>query len=331
MSAAEIYAANLESIVKVETTIVSQNAYGLERSSIATGTGFVISEDGYIFTNHHVIEGGASFKVIFKNGDSYEAELTGSEANGNDIALLKIDASGLRPVELGDSSTLSIGDGVYVIGHPLGELDYSLTVGVVSALDREIAIDNDILRMFQIDAAVNRGNSGGPVFNHYGQVIGMVTAKYADSDIEGLGFAIEINELKDVLEDLKEFGFVRGQPYFGIGVKNATGQTDANGNVVSPAGALVSTVEKESCAETAGIKVGDIITALGDRKVESVAELLQAKKSYRAGDSASVTVFRNGEYLTLTIVFDEYVPEGVSSPGTPEQTLPGFPGQGGNW
>lgn len=304
-TSAGIYKENIESIVAIQTEIVTTNMFGQRVAGAAAGSGFVISEDGYILTNAHVVEGATSIKVKFENGEEYKAEVVGSETE-NDVAVLKINANkAFNAVVLGDSDKMVVGEDVVAVGNPLGELTFSLTKGVVSALDREIMVDNfTSINMFQVDCAVNEGNSGGPIFNMYGEVIGIVSAKYASSTIEGLGFCIPINDVADIVTDLIEYGKVVNKAYMGISVTDVDEKMITQYNMVK--GAYVSIVEKDSCAEKAGLKIGDIIVELDGEKVESVSELLSAKRGYKSGETVKLKVYRSGEYVELSITFDEY-------------------------
>jgi len=347
LSAGEVYAIACDQVVAVTTEITYTNYFGYTTSGAVSGSGFIISEDGYILTNYHVIEdaakGGHEISVLTHDGSEYVASIVGHEAE-NDVAVLKIEAEALSAATLGDSDSMAVGDGVYAVGNPLGELEYTMTSGMVSALDRDITTyDSDTggyhtINMFQIDAAVNSGNSGGPVYNDRGQVIGIVTAKYSDSGVEGLGFAVPINDALAIAEDLITKGYVSGKAYFGIGAD--TLPASVNQYYGLPAGAYVVSVEPGSCAEKAGLEVGDIITALGDTPITSSDELISAKKAYRAGDTTTVTVSRSGGDIVLDITFDEEVP-GENETQQPQQSqqnqnpyygfsqIPGFGGFGG--
>ena len=280
----------------------------------------MLTQDGYIVTNYHVIEEAAndssvSVEVAFANGDKYTAKLVGGEKD-NDVAVLKIDATGLTPVTLGDSGKLVVGQSVYAIGNPLGELTYSFTDGIVSALDRLITTSSSdangqtvstTLNVLQTNCAINPGNSGGPLFDSYGNVVGIVSAKYTQSgsgvSAEGLGFALPINDVKDILSDLMEHGYVTGKPYMGVQVTNVSDEAQRYGVV---AGAAVQYVAEGSCAEKAGLKVGDIITAIDDTAIDSSSALTAALSSnYKAGDKASMTIVREQKEQKLTITFDE--------------------------
>ena len=315
-SASDIYLLATQQVVGIRTEI-SYNIWGRQTTSTVSGTGFIVSEDGYILTNHHVIEdayqGGYDVNVIMYNGDSYKAEIVGFENEGSDIAVLKIDATGLTPVTIGDSSKLQVGEAVYAVGNPLGELTYTMTGGMVSALDRDITTSDqstgvtNTINMFQIDAAVNGGNSGGPVYNSRGEVVGVVSAKYEDTGVEGLGFAIPINDAVDIANDLITQGYVSGKSQMGI--KVLTVPQNVLNYYGLPVGAFVDSVVEGSGAEKAGIQPGDIITAIDEQEITGSSGLQSVLRDYRAGDSATVTVFRSGEYLKLSIVFDEQVPE----------------------
>ena len=312
LTAPEIYAAYVGSTVGITTEIVTTNGWGQPVSSAAAGSGFVITSDGYILTNYHVIEDANTIKVSFVDGTSYDAELVGGEEE-NDIAVLKIDATGLTPVIIGDSDNVRVGEQVVAIGNPLGELTYSMTQGIISARDRSITMENgEVMNMLQTDTAINSGNSGGPLFDMYGQVIGITSAKLSGSSsssatIEGLGFAIPINDVKDMVADIMENGYVTGKPYLGITVSTVP-QTVAERYGISQ-GALVESVDPASCAAAAGLQEGDIITALNGTTVVSSAELIEQKKNYQAGDTVTMEVERDGASLTLTLTFDEDTPE----------------------
>ena len=313
LPASAIYAQACEQVVGVTTEVTYANFFGMNSSSAVSGTGFIVSEDGYILTNFHVIEyaaqNGKDVNVILHDGTRYTALIVGYERY-NDVAVLKIDASGLHAVRFGNSDSISVGEVVYAVGNPLGELDFSMSTGHVSALDRAITSDESgvPIDMFQIDAAVNSGNSGGPVYNAAGEVIGIVTAKYASSGVEGLGFAIPINDAAKIADDLITKGYVTGRAYMGISF-------DPDYNVGygryyasywnMPAGTYVKAVESGSCAEKAGLQAEDIITKLGEAEIKNYTDLTSALHGFSAGDTTEITVYRGGEELVLTITFDE--------------------------
>ena len=309
LTASAIYAQACSQVVGVTTEVTYTNFFGMNSSSAVSGTGFIVSVDGYILTNYHVIELAAQndkdVNVILYDGTRYTASIVGYEKY-NDVAVLKIDANGLKPVSFGNSDSLSVGDLVYAVGNPLGELDFSMSTGHVSALDRAITSDESgvAINMFQIDAAVNSGNSGGPVYNAAGEVVGIVTAKYASTGVEGLGFAIPINDAVKIASDLITKGYVTGKAYMGV-------QIDQRYNSLysqyynMPLGAYVYSVEDGSCAEKAGLLAKDIITRLGDQDITGYTDLTSALHGFSAGDTTSMTVYRGGEEVTLTITFDE--------------------------
>ena len=319
LSAADIYELACKQVVGISTTVTGYNMFGQLTSNAVTGTGFILSEDGYILTNNHVVEDavstGSTVTVKLHDGSEYPAAIVGTEGRSNDIAVLKIDAKGLSPVTIGDSDTMQVGENVFVVGNPLGELTYTMTSGIISALDREIAADrNTTLNMFQLDAAVNSGNSGGPVFNDRGQVIGVVTAKYNASGVEGLGFAIPVNDAVAIAEDLVN------QAYLGITV-TTIGSEDAKKYNAVP-GVYVYSVDPGSCAEKAGIQQGDVIVKLGDTDVATTAELADAKKAYRPGDECTLKIYSSGEYKEVTVVFDGAPTEPKAPAEVPVQQQP---------
>ena len=308
LSGAQIYEElGKKQVVGINTSVTTQNIFGQETSSAVSGTGFIISSDGYILTNYHVIEYSAEYgyelTVMTYDGDEYTAEIVGFES-GNDIAVIKIDATNLSPVAFGNSDNIKVGEKVYAIGNPLGELTFTQTQGNVSALDRVIKTDAyTSINMFQIDAAVNNGNSGGPVYNSYGEVIGIVTAKYASSGVEGLGFAIPINDAVTISEQLIENGYVTGKAYLGVNLDDIKAYAIQYYKV--PQGAYVYSTVEGACAEKSGIQAGDIITALDGAKVTSVAELKSLLKLHSAGETVTVTVYREGSSVDITVTLDE--------------------------
>ncbi|MDD5937628.1 MAG: trypsin-like peptidase domain-containing protein [Clostridiales bacterium] len=308
MTGAEVYAANVGSAVGITTELVTTNFWGQKVKGAAAGSGFVITQDGYILTNYHVIDGASSIKVAFVDGTTYDATLVGGE-EANDIAVLKIDTTGLTPVKLGDSDNLVVGEQVCAIGNPLGELTFTYTSGSVSAKDRSITMENgEVMNMLQTDTAINSGNSGGPLFNMYGEVIGITSAKYSSSSssnasVEGIGFAIPINDVKDMVTDIIEKGYVTGKPNVGILMNDVS--TEATQRYGIPAGAYVEAVLKGSCGEKAGLKTGDVITAVNDTAVTSSGQLASAVKNYKAGDTVTFTVYRNGQNTSISVTLDE--------------------------
>jgi len=308
LSAAEIYALLTPACVGVSTSTTSTNVFGQITRGAITGSGFIISADGYVITNNHVIETALAekleVKVMLYSGEEYTAEIIGGDSR-SDVALLKIPGKDLPCVTLGTFAGTRVGEAIYAIGNPLGELTYSMTSGIVSALDRSITISNNTaIDMFQIDAAINNGNSGGPIINRFGQVIGIASAKYASSGVEGLGFAIPIDDALKVVDDLAAYGYVKGRPLLGVLVGNAEAYT-SDGTV----GAIVMEVNAGSCSEKAGILVGDIIVEAGGKAIASVADLLDARGSWHAGDTVTIVAIRGDETLTFSVTLDEDLPQ----------------------
>ena len=320
LSTTQVYAQNVNSVVAVSNYTTVTDRWGTTTGGTVlagTGSGFIISEDGYVITNHHVVEGAEKLTVTTHMGEEYTAALVGSDEI-NDVALLKLDADGLDPVEIGRSSDLMVGDMVIAIGNPLGELTATATVGYVSGKDRSVSTDGTLINMLQTDAAINSGNSGGPLFNMKGQVIGITTAKYSGSSssgasIEGIGFAIPIDDVMGMIEDFKSYGYLRGQAYLGVVVMNMDSSTA--GMYSLPVGPYVQSVAEGGSAEKAGILPQDIIIAVGDYPVDSNATLTSVLRRFSAGDSTTITVFRSGAEVELPITFDER-PQDVSIEST---------------
>lgn len=330
-TANDIYSVGCRQTVGISLEVTSANIFGQTSASAVAGTGFIITSDGYIMTNYHVIEpayeNNYKITVLFKDGTSYEASIAGFEEDG-DIAVLKIDANDLSPVTVGNSDNIAVGDSVFAIGHPLGELDFSMTSGRVSALDRSITADRNSapINMFQFDAAINSGNSGGPVFNESGEVIGIATAKVGSSGVEGLGFAIPINDAADIANELITKGYVSGKAYLGVDID--TRYTSVYAQYYNlPEGAYVYNVESGSCAEKCGLAAGDIITQMGDEPIGSYSDLNAAIKQFKSGESVEIVVYRANEYVTLTVTFDESRPN-TGSNGVNEFGLSSHPQTG---
>lgn len=324
LSTEEIVQKVLPSVVGVESqfTVTSNNSgyyYGFGNipstsSATGTGTGVVITEDGYIVTNAHVIydsEYGAGLadkiKVYMNDDNSYDAEVVGFDTDC-DLAVLKIDASGLTSAEFGDSDSLMLGESVIAIGNPLGfDLMNTVTSGIVSGLNRNITINDKAMNLIQTDTAINSGNSGGPLINKRGQVIGINSSKmsssYGSASIEGIGFAIPSNETSRIIDDLMEYGYVTGKPQLGISCQDVTETISQMYNM--PVGVYITDVSQDSAAEKAGLQSGDIITAVDGRDIETAEELNSQKNTHMAGDTIEVTYIRGGKEKTAEIVLDE--------------------------
>ena len=306
----QIYAANLGAVVGVNGSVTT-NVFGYTVKNAVSGSGFVISSNAttsYILTNYHVIDGVSDIKVFFADGKSYDATLVGGEQE-NDIAVLQIDAGNLQTVTLGDSDALNVGQEVYAIGNPLGELTFTFTGGYVSAKDRSVTMsDGTVMNMLQTDTAINNGNSGGPLFNEYGQVIGIVSAKLSSSGssseatVEGLGFAIPINDVHDMVVSIMEHGYVTGKPNVGIIMSNVPEAAQQYG---VPAGAEVQAILDGSGADKGGLQVGDIITAVNGTEVADTSALQEAVKDNKAGDTVTFSVYRDGNTVEVPVTLDE--------------------------
>ncbi|BAK98538.1 serine protease [Oscillibacter valericigenes Sjm18-20] len=306
MSDAEVYAANVNSVVSINTTGSSgTNIFGQSVETASAGSGFILTADGYIVTNHHVIEDANAVKVTLYNGDTYDATVIGSDED-YDIAVLKIEATGLQPVTMGDSDTLNVGDHVLAVGNPLGELTFSMSGGMVSSVNRAINVDGTPFNMIQTDTSINPGNSGGPLFNEYGEVVGIVSAKYSSyssESVEGLGFAIPMNDVLAMIQDIMTNGYVTNKPYLGITQGTMTSQMAEQYRYDISQGVFVYSVEDGSAADKAGLKMGDVITKVDDTDIATSEDLVAAKKSYSAGDTSTFTIYRDGKTQTVEVTW----------------------------
>ena len=306
MSPAEVYASTVNSVVSINCSSVSTNIFGQSVQSASSGSGFIITQDGYIVTNHHVVSGASSVTVTLHDGREYPATVVGSDSD-YDVAVLKINATDLQPVTLGNSSSVNVGDSVLAIGNPLGELTFSMSQGIVSCCDRAINVDGTPFNMIQVDASINPGNSGGPLMNLYGEVVGIVSAKYSsysDTTVEGLGFAIPIGDVQAIITDIMENGQVTDKPSFGITAGTMTEQMAAQYQIEQKSGAFVYSVNKGGAGEKAGLRMGDVITKVDSTDIASMEDLTAAKKGHKAGDTVTVTYFRDGSSHTTSLTFD---------------------------
>lgn len=302
MSMSEVYASNVNSVVSINVSATT-NYFGQTVETAASGTGFFITQDGYILTNHHVISGASSVKVTLYNGETYDATVIGSDED-YDIAVLKIDVTGATPVVLGDSSKVAIGESVAAVGNPLGELTFSMSEGIVSCVNRAINVDGTPFNMIQVDCSINPGNSGGPLFDLRGNVVGVTTAKYSGetvtgATIEGIGFAIPINDVREILSELREYGRVPNRAQLGVMVGTVYSTNTARSGRVQ-----VRDVTKDSAGAHAGLRDGDFILALDDYTVRTLSDLSAALRHYRGGQHATLTIERYGKTFRLPIVFD---------------------------
>lgn len=329
----KIYADNVQAVVAISNQSLTTNIFGQVSETASSGSGFIISENGYVVSNYHVVEGAQRLRVIMSDSKEYDATLVGFD-DVNDLAVLKIDATDLPYVKLGSSETLAVGDQVLAIGNPLGELTSTLTVGYVSAKDRMVNIDGTSINMLQTDAAINSGNSGGPLFNMNGEVVGITTAKFSGTSssgatIEGVGFAIPMDDVIGMIEDLVEQGYISGA-YLGVMVRDVDPTVSQAYGI--PMGVYVDTVTQGSCAEAAGVRAKDVIINLGGYEVTSMSTLSRALRKLEPGQTTTITVYRGGAQEHMEITLDEKPKETQTQ--TPEATTPSVtPGFGsfGDW
>lgn len=305
-SLSDVASAVTPSVVVVTTEqIVTDNYFwGGQQVLSGAGSGVILTTDGYIVTNYHVVEGAQQITVTLHDDSTYTATVVGSDQQ-SDIALLKIDATGLTPAVLGDSDSVQVGEVVIAVGNPMGTLGGTVTDGIVSALNRDISVEGNEMTLMQTSAAISPGNSGGGLFNTNGELIGIVNAKYSDEDAEGLGFAIPVNAMKTVVQDLLENGYVTGRPALGITVITVGDVQTAMQYGVSSLGVYVNSVDEGSGAEAAGMKAGDRIVSIGTQLVESTDDVTNALKSYNVGDVVEVQVDRGRELITLQVTLGE--------------------------
>jgi len=321
LTAAEIYQKNVSSTVGI-TTEITTNYYGYVSSSPASGSGFIVSSDGYVITNFHVIEDASKITVTLYDGTSYDAAIVGYDES-NDIAVLKVDAQDLQYVTLGSSDSLTVGEDVVAIGNPLGELTFSLTKGVVSALDREITLSSGVtMKLIQTDCSINSGNSGGALFNMKGEVIGITNAKYSSSSssstasIDNIGFAIPIDSVRTITEGIIEKGYF-SKPFIGVSVMDV----GVDGRIYAVTeGAVVKSVTTGTPADDAGLQINDVVTAMDGEAITSSSDLVAAVKATNPGETHTLSVNRNGETLELEIVIGETITSASTSTQAQQST-----------
>lgn len=283
------------SVVEIQTESVTNGSNPFQQYvSSGAGSGVILTQDGYIVTNHHVIEDANSITVRTRSGDEYNASLVGSDEQ-SDLAVLKIDATGLTPAVLGDSTTLEVGDLAIAIGNPLGELGGSVTSGIISALDREMTIDGQTMTLLQTDAAVNPGNSGGGLFNANGDLIGIVNAKSSGENVEGIGFAIPISTATDIIDELIDNGEVTSRPTLGVSLYNVEDEMTASQLGVDSTGVYIVQIVDGGAADNAGLRSGDRIVSVDGSEVSSASDVRAALNKHKIGESISITVERNGQ------------------------------------
>jgi serine protease Do len=319
LSIMEIAAQGKPAVVAINTEGTVTDLFGQTGNFQAAGSGFIITQDGYIVTNNHVIEGAKTITVVLDNGDIYEGALVGTDTR-NDIAVIKITGNNFPTVYLGNSATLEVGELAVAIGNPLGELSGTVTAGIISALDRLITLEGQSMHLLQTDAAINAGNSGGALFDSFGDVIGINTAKNTGSGVEGLGFAIPIDIAKPIIESLIKYGYVQGRPKIGISTRDVTQQMADYYHLT--VGVFVYSVETGSAADEAGLIKEDIIIAANGTKVTTTADLSDIKDKLKPGDTLVLTIVRGGKQMTVNVVLKEDVPSAVTPAASTNGTNP---------
>ncbi len=288
------------SVVEISTESYSNgNSIFGQYVSQGAGSGVIISQDGYIVTNNHVVEGADSITVKTMDGVEYPAQLIGTDAQ-TDIAVIKIDATDLQPAEFGNSDEIQVGQAAIAIGNPLGSLGGTVTTGIISAVGREITIDNETMTLLQTDAAINPGNSGGGLFDVNGKLIGIVNAKQAETGIEGLGFAIPISDVTGVIDDLVSHGHVTSRPLLNVSLQDIAENSYYTQNGREPGVYLVQIIEGGS-ADQAGLQVGDRIVSFDGQTISSSSQLKKILRSHAIGDEVSMVIDRDGTEQEVTI------------------------------
>ena len=330
LSPADLYEQNVNSTVGITISGETSSRYGYGYTYQASGSGFIITSDGYILTNYHVINGSKTVTVATYDHNTYDAKVIGYDAS-NDIAVIKIDAENLKPVTLGDSDTLRVGESVYAIGNPLGELTFSLTGGIVSALSRNVQTEaGTSMSLIQTDCAINSGNSGGALFNTRGEVIGITNAKYSSSgmsseaEIDNIGFAIPINSVKRIVTSIIENGYVL-KPYIGVSVSPLSDET---ANIIGiKAGAVVQDVTADAPADKAGIKTHDVIVKVGDTDINDSNDLVQVISKANPGDVLTFYIYRQGQEITLDVEIGSKTESALKEEEEPQEEAPAEQGQ----
>ncbi len=301
----EIAALTANSVVEITTETVTTGRFMGQYVSEGAGSGVIVTSDGYIVTNNHVVEGASKIGVRLKNGETYTATLVGTDEK-TDIAVVKISATGLQPAVFGDSDKLQVGQLAVAIGNPLGQLGGTVTDGIISALDREIDLGDETMNLLQTNAAINPGNSGGGLFNGQGELIGIVNAKSSGSDIEGLGFAIPINDVKTVISDLVKYGYVQGRIDLGMSFVNILDAQTAMMYRVQSTGLYIKSVTQGSNAESAGFKAGDRVVSVNGNEISSLSDLNKVVDGLTVGQTVSISVSRSERALTLQLKLAQY-------------------------
>lgn len=298
----------VEITIETQSTIYGRYTY----TSEGNGSGVIISSDGYILTNNHVISGANKISVTLRNGTKYEATLVGKDSK-TDVAIIKIEAKDLTTAVIGNSDSLVVGEIAIAIGNPLGQLGGTVTDGIISALEREIELDNSTMNLIQTNAAINPGNSGGGLFNANGELIGIVVAKSSGVDVEGLGFAIPVNDVKDVINDILEHGYAKNRAFLGVSLRDTSYQSNNSSMPFYSMffsqinyGAAVDEVVTDSPADKAGIKKDDIIISLDNEVVSSASDVSSKITNYDVGDKISIGLIRDNKTLNVEVTLTEY-------------------------
>lgn len=287
----------------VATGESSSGMFLIPQQTQSSGSGIIISSDGYIVTNNHVVEGASSLKVTLNTMEEYDAKLVGTDPQ-TDLAVIKIEATGLTSAVLGNSSDVEVGELAIAIGNPLGqELAGTVTTGIISATNRQVTVDDVEYTLLQTDAAINEGNSGGALVNAYGEVIGINSVKMASTGVEGLGFAIPSDIAKPVISDLIEYGYVTGRPVIGITGRNITEEMSQYYDL--PVGVYIQAITEFSAAEKAGLRPGDVIIQCDGQTVETVDELNEIRDQHQVGDTLTLTIVRNGQRMEVSVTLEE--------------------------
>lgn len=314
LSTVDIVDKTADSVVEIITEYVQTGVFSQQYIQSGAGSGVIIDSTGYIVTNHHVIENAQKITVTLRSGESFDAQLIGSDAQ-MDLALLKIEAENLTSAVFGNSDTLKVGQKTVAIGNPLGQLGGTVTEGVLSALDRDVVVDDQSMRLLQTDTAINPGNSGGGLFDGQGNLIGIVVAKSSGSEVEGLGFAIPVNDAIDVISDLMEYGYVRGRVDVGMEFLDVSSIQVAWMYGLSELGCYVYSVDENSNAADAGFKSGDLVLSVDGTEVDSTEDIESLLKDKAVGDEVIFIIKRGNSKGDVTLVLEEYKPDVVVTPG----------------
>lgn len=299
----------VEITIETQSTLYGHYTYTAE----GNGSGVIISSDGYILTNNHVISGANKISVTLRNGTKYDATLVGKDSK-TDVAIIKIDAKDLTTAVIGNSDSLVVGEVAIAIGNPLGQLGGTVTDGIISALEREIKLDNSTMNLIQTNAAINPGNSGGGLFNANGELIGIVVAKSSGVDVEGLGFAIPVNDVKDVINDILEHGYAKNRAFLGVSLRDTSYQTNNNSGMPFYSmffsqisyGAAVDEVVTDSPADKAGIKKDDIIISIDNEVISNANDVSSKITNYNVGDKITIGLIRENKTLNVEVTLTEY-------------------------